>query len=98
MTSLFCQDLHITAGPLKKPHTSSSDGIPQDTNWVLTSDVINHVMVKKQYIGPANSSKMKKSIWKIYDPRPFAVTQRTNSEDSLIAQPRHHHNKSSHPV
>jgi hypothetical protein len=73
---------------IEKPHPSSYGGVPQDTNWVLTSDVINHVTVKKQYIGPANISKMKKSMWEIYDPRLFAVADRTNSEDAFIAERR----------
>jgi hypothetical protein len=99
--SLFFQELHIFFGRYKKiekSHPSSCGGVPQETNWVLTSDVINHVMVKKQYIGPANISKIKKSMWEIYDPGPFAVTERTNSEDVFIAECRHRHNKSLHAV
>jgi hypothetical protein len=61
---------------------------------VLTSDLINHVMVKKQYTGPTNGSKMKKkSQWKIYDPRPFVVIGTTNSKDIFITERRHHHKK-----
>jgi hypothetical protein len=61
---------------------------------VLTSDLINHVMVKKQYTGPTKGSKMKKSKWEIYDPRPFVVIETTNSkEDVFITERRHHHKK-----
>ena len=83
---------------IEKSHPSSSGGVPQDTNWALTSDVINHVMVKKQYTGSANRSKMKKSMWEIYDPRQFVVIGRTNSEDVFIAKCRQRHNKSPHSV
>jgi len=37
-------------------------------------------------------------MWEIYDPRQFAVTGRTNSEDVFIAERRHRHNKSPHTV
>jgi len=98
--SLFPRPTHYLQKIKKteKPHPSYSGGVPQDTNWALTSDVINHVMVQKQYTGPANRSKMKKSMWEIYDPRQFAVTGRTNSEDVFIAERQHRHNKSPHSV
>lgn len=45
--TVFPTPTHYLLTIKKTPHSSSSQGVPQHTKWVLTTDVINHVMVKK---------------------------------------------------